>query len=303
MILDQATCPQQVRLPVCETAGGWKKVLTLDMANGNPMLRHWHQEVAVFDKNLGLLQAQSVNADAIHDLRVAIKKLRSYFKLYLASFERKNTMELFSKTKELFSALGKHRNIGISRQLLLRYVDKSSSSLSSLILYLQLLQEQAADYTRRAIQQYDRTELTQLTALLDREIAELSPEESKNKLKDSVAFSLKNVAHNSKHFDERYHLIRKDLKDVLYWTELFEDNLVLTSSQAKLVDKILDHLGRIQDHEVMIKNTRHFRKTILSKGNPEFALIKKIEDKAKRKQADLLEKADRMTRRLLGEEG
>jgi len=107
------------------------------------------------------------------------------------------------------------------------------------------------------------------------------------------------VKHDLKHFNERSHLVRKELKNIFYWAKIFEDDGLLTKAQMRSIDKILEHLGNIQDHEVMIANLKNFRKTILSKGVEEYEFIKKIELRAQRKKNVLLEKAQHATEQLV----
>ena len=62
------------------------------MPDENPILKYWRSELEVFNKNLLLLH-QQINEEAIHDLRVAIKKLRSCFKIYSDLIEKKKKKE------------------------------------------------------------------------------------------------------------------------------------------------------------------------------------------------------------------
>jgi CHAD domain-containing protein len=270
------------------------------MPGSNPIFRHWNSELKIFKKNIALLQ-QQLTADAIHDLRVAIKKLRSCFKLYMALLEKEDIRKFFSKTTELFSVLGKHRNIEISRQLLLSFAGKNKQSLHSLFVYLALLQDQISEYCQPMLRNHDIDDLNELTIELELGLKNLSPEETLNKTKNLVASSMENVRHNLKHFKEKSHLIRKDLKDVLYRARIFEEDLLFTKSQLEMIDKILDHLGNIQDHEVMITNIKNFRRTVLSKGSSEYSLIRDIESRAKKKKDTLVGKANKITHTLLHE--
>lgn len=125
------------------------------MPGDNSILRHWQTQITVFQKNFSLLNEQ-MNTEAIHDLRVAMKKLRSYFKLYVALFKEKDAKRLFSTTKELFSVLGRHRNIEMSKQLVFSFAGKDKPVLNPLFVYLQLLQDQVSDYSRKVLQEYEK---------------------------------------------------------------------------------------------------------------------------------------------------
>jgi CHAD domain-containing protein len=115
-------------------------------------------------------------------------------------------------------------------------------------------------------------------------------------VKDLVKSSVEKIKHDLKHFKNQSHLIRKHLKDIFYWSKIFDEEALLTKSKLKTLDKILDHLGSIQDHEVLIANIKYFRKTILSAGITEYHAIKKIENDARKKKDTLLEKANNLTK-------
>ena len=270
------------------------------MLGKNPIQSHWQTELQVFYQNLSLLQ-QQMEAGAIHDLRVAIKKLRSYYKLCNALYDKKNTERSFLKTKELFSALGRHRNIEMSRQLLLSFAGKNKETLNFLFLHLQLLQDEVSTYCETVLQHYEEQELKDLADELEKDFENFSQEEALLKVKDLLTSCLQTVKHDLRHFKEKSHLVRKTLKNVFYWAKIFENDSILTKRQIKEIDKILDHLGNVQDHEVLLTNLKNFRKTILSKGMTEYDQVKKLESKAEKKKESLLDRADKMTHNLVRE--
>jgi CHAD domain-containing protein len=268
------------------------------MSADNFIIKHWQAELQVFQQNLLSLKEQ-INPEPVHDLRVAVKKLSSYLKLYSILFNEKNVKDAFAKTKELFSVLGRHRNIEISKQLLLSLTGNNKSVLNSVFIYLQLLQEQVIPYGQQSLLQYEKTGLDELTNQVEQDIQTLDTEETKNKVKDIIISSLENFKHDLKHFEKKSHLIRKSLKDIFYWLKILPEGFVLTKSMIKTIDKILDHLGNIQDHEVVITNLRNYRKTILSNALMEFDMIKKIEASAAKKKDGFSKKAHKMTQELL----
>lgn len=270
------------------------------MAQDNPILRHWHLELQIFLKKFSLLQ-QQISADAVHDFRVAVKKLRSYFSLSLALSGQRRDKASFAQTRELFSVFGRHRNIEISRKLLLSFAGKNKEPVSPVLKYLQSIQDQVSQYCRRSIRQYEKQELDTLTSRVEKAFENFTTDDLINKTVNLVASSMSNIKENLKHFDERSHLIRKGLKDIYYRAKIFEDDRALSKSKLKSIDKILDHLGNVQDHDVMIKNLKGFRQTILSKGSGEYEFIKRIEARAKKKKKSLLEKAHEITHNLMAE--
>jgi len=267
------------------------------MPDENPILIYWRSELDVFNKNLTSLR-EKINEEAIHDLRVAIKKLRSSFKLY-SELIKKRHKKLPAGIDTLFSILGKHRNIEMNKKLLLSLGGKNAVFVNPILVYLQLLQDQAGEYSRPSIQQFESGQLEVLTNQIETGFANLNNEEVLSKANEAVNSSLRRVEEDLKHFKEKSHLVRKQLKDIFYQSKMFHGKGLFTKSQLKILDTILDHLGSVQDHEVLISNLKNFRKTILSKTMKEYSMIKRIEERAKKKKDDLLEKAYQATEELL----
>ena len=268
------------------------------MPGSNPILRHWQIELKIFNKNLFILQ-QTLDSTAVHDLRVAIKKLRSYFRLYQSLFEKKDVEKFFSGTSRLFSVLGKYRNIQMSRQLLLSSAKKNNQLLDFLFAHLQTLQNQTGKYGKQELAKYDMSDLNELTKQINVDLENFTVEETLKMLRETIFSLLEKIKHDLRHFKEKSHLIRKALKDIFYRLKIFENNPPLSNAQMKSIDKILNHLGNIQDLEVLITNLKNFRKMVLPKDTEEYNAVKKIEAGAKNKKTTLLNKAEKMTENLL----
>lgn len=270
------------------------------MPDENPILIYWKSELEVFNKNLLSLR-EKMNEEAVHDLRVAIKKLRSCFKIYSELLEKKHNKGLPADVDSLFSILGKQRDIEMSKKLLLSFGGKSTFFLNPLLVYLQLLHDQAGEYSRPTIQKLNAEKIDPLTRQMETGLASLDSNELLSKSNDVVQSSVEKVKDDLKHFKERSHLVRKQLKDVYYQSKMFHGKGAFNKSQLKTLDTTLDHLGNIHDHEVLISNLKNFRKTILANSMKEFAMIKRIEERAKKKKNDLLDKAYEATEKLIAD--
>src|SRR6476620_5614985 len=268
------------------------------MPDENPILIYWRSELQVFNKNLLSLQ-QQINEEATHDLRVAMKKLRSCFKIYSDLIEKKHKKELPADFDSLFSILGKQRDLEMNKKLLLSFAGKNTALVSPILVYLQLLQDQAVEYGRPSIQQFESKKLETLTNKMEAGLENLNGEELLSKANEIVNSSVEKVEDDLKHFKERSHLVRKQLKDIFYQSKMFHGKGLFTKSQLKKLDTILDHLGNIHDHEVLISNLKTFRKTILANTMKEYAMIKRIEERAEKKKDTLLERAYRSTEELI----
>ena len=270
------------------------------MPADNFILRHWMNETGVLHKNLVWLHRE-MNATAIHDLRVAVKKLRSYLKLCSLLFETTDTEKLFAGTRELFSILGKHRNLEVCRELLLSFNRKPDAITTSLLVYLQLMQDQVNPHCRRALFRYQEASLREITNRLEKRLETISEKEIADKVLITTASSIKTIKHDLKDFENRSHRVRKQLKDISYWSKACPPDLVFEKAQLKMIDKILDHLGNAQNYEVLKANLKTYRKTVLANATAEYRGIKKMEMSLGKKKEGFLQKANRLTMDLLDE--
>ena len=270
------------------------------MPDENPILIYWRSEMEVFTKNLSSLKEQ-ITEEPIHDLRVAIKKLRSCFKMYSGLIKRRHKKELPEGINTLFSILGKHRNIEMSKKLLMSVGGRNTAFLNPILIYLQLLQDQAGEYGRACIQKFELTELEALAFQIEAGFQGLSNDEILSKANEIVNSSLNKVGDDLKHFKERSHSVRKQLKDAFYQSKMLHGESLLTKPQLKRLDEILDYLGNVQDYEVLIVNLKTFRKTILTKRMKENVMIKRIEGRAKKKKDSLLDQAYSSTEELMAQ--
>src|SRR5215470_12775937 len=119
------------------------------MPGENPILLHWQIERKALTDNVSLLRDQ-MNVDVIHDLRVAIKKIRSYRKLHAALVNKKEPTKA-ETVRELFSVFGRHRNMDIAKKLLISLSDKKKPRLNGVLVYLQLLQDQITPFCQKII--------------------------------------------------------------------------------------------------------------------------------------------------------
>jgi CHAD domain-containing protein len=270
------------------------------MPDDNPIVRHWQSELEVFGHNFSLLHHE-MNVEAIHDLRVAIKKLRSYIKLYSSLCKKKEPEPLLAMLKTVFSVFGKHRNIDIMKELTPSLSQKNKPVPKPFLVYLQLLQDQVNPYCTKVVQEFNKDEFGELTGDVKQELERLNALELQNSVKELVATMIKALKRDLKHFKKRSHLVRKQLKDIFYWSNVFEGHVGFTKPQLKKLDKGLDHLGNIQDLEVTITNLKNFRKTIAANSSADYDLVKKMEVEAHKRQDVLLEKANKITEQLLSE--
>jgi len=260
------------------------------------LIRHWKKELQVFHKNLLLLQNSS-NPEAIHDLRVSIKKLRSYSKLYSALFKNDQPIPFLAETKKLFSVLGKQRNIEISLELLNQF--KAKGLLPSIQKHFEFYLEETKQRSSSALREYKADGLRSLTIDIEKTVSDIDDETIKPRLLKLIRSSINEVRRLVKDFDKNYHLVRKKLKDIFYWSDIFPTDLYFSKQELKTLKSILDDLGNLQDHEVLRTNVQHYRQIVVAKGCSEYGKAKKLEESVNREKQELLDRADKMISAVL----
>jgi CHAD domain-containing protein len=262
------------------------------------LMWHWKKELQVFHKNLLLLQNSS-NPEAVHDLRVSTKKLRSYTKLYSALFKNNKAVIFFAETKILFSVLGRERNIEISLALFNKFKEKGS--LPPIQKHFEFYLGETQQASKFALEHYEPVGLRSLTIEIEKTVSTIDDESIKTDLLKLMRSSASEVKRQVKDFGKNYHLIRKKLKDIFHWNEILPDDFYFSKEVLKTLKSILADLGEAQDHEVLRTNLQYYRKTILAKGNTEYDRTRKLEESVKNSKRKLLDKAGKMIEKSLKE--
>ncbi len=140
------------------------------------ILYHWKKQEKIFLQNLQALRSGH-QTDAIHDLRVAVKKLRSYLKLLTIVFKEKDYDSEFETTEQLFSVLGKHRDIEMGLSLLQAFEQENAVAYTAFSNQLKAVLQQTRAWTQNALKDYDEKELTDLTLQLKQDLKETNGQE------------------------------------------------------------------------------------------------------------------------------
>lgn len=254
------------------------------------ILLHWKRQQRVFLQNLAKLTRQQ-DTRAIHDLRVAIKKLRAYLKLLAILLNEIDSETGFKKTEQLFDVLGKHRDIEIGLSLLQSFEKENKITYTAFRFQLKTALQRTGIWTQNALNKYDGKELITLT----KDIAQGLKEADKQKLLDKTGAAInkeiKKLKRDGTHFSNEPHTMRKTLKNVFYWISICPKDFLINSDQVKKLKKSLDLLGDWQDHEMLHQKIKHFRKDFVPGSREEYALLKELEKKIEDKMEAKLHKA------------
>lgn len=255
---------------------------------------YWEKEQKLFNKNLAVLKKNTVK-EAVHELRVAVKKLRAAHKLYLLITEKPLPEDPLKETEQLFSILGKQRDIEICLEIIDSSGKESNQKYPALKYYFRSLLSVAHKWTKMAVQQYKKKELEEIALLLKTETQVIAQEE----LKQKIAGIINTHLVNCKNYFKKPHKLRQYLKEIYYWINMIPDSLLPRAEYEKELHDVLDDFGNWQNLTVFEIKLKHFRKDYLPKTFPEYDSTKMLEATVKEKKETLLKVALNKTSSLL----
>lgn len=246
------------------------------MSTTNFLLTHWEEQCRVFSENLATIRHRPTKK-AVHDLRVAVKKLKSCLRLaHDSSIDHDGRK--FKSIQQFFRITGKYRDVDISLSLLRKTGREEKISIPALSRNLQVMLRATRDMVQVSAQvEYD-TELGTLTTWMKEKLSSMTDEELAAKTEELAAELLKTVRGLSKKFAHNAHAIRKHLKQLYYWLKLCPVNPFFDKTQMKSFEKALTALGTWHDYFVLQGKTRSFRKEYLVKGTADHEHAKKLEE-------------------------
>lgn len=261
------------------------------MSEGNLILKNWLQQKDIFIKNL-IISRDQPTKNSVHDLRVAVKKMRSYLRLNeeLSKEEWKNS---FIEIKELFTSFGKLRDFDMALALCKNYEKEIQSPLSSFKQYLAANRSLTKRWAKQAAINFNEpTPSLQFSFDL---FDELQFDEAAEKIVNLSDRQIETVKHLKEHFQKNAHKIRKRLKDVLYWLMMLPEDM-REKIDSKQLDASLKYLGLWQDQFIFKRKLRYYAKE-LATGN-EKVILNELRNKAEDLQKELLQKAEKKLNRL-----
>jgi CHAD domain-containing protein len=254
----------------------------------------WEKEQKEFFKNLAVLKKHS-RKKAVHDLRVAVKKLRAALELNFLISEKPLPEDLLKGTEELFTILGKQRDIEICLELIDTFKKETGKKYPALKNYFRTLLPVAIKWTKKAVKQYKKKELEELALLLENE----SPVIDQEELKQKIAGIINTRLADCRNYFEKPHKLRQSLKEIYYWIMMIPASLFPPVEYEKELHDVLDDFGNWQNLSVFEAKIKHFRKDYLPKTFPEYESTKMLEAAVKEKKENLLKDTLNKTNSLL----
>ena len=256
------------------------------MEGSNLILKNWLEHQMIFNDNLLICRKRPTKI-SVHDLRVAIKKMRSYLRLK-QQLANEDWKESFSKITALFRSFGRLRDYEISLMLLRKMERKEQLSFIFFKEYLCVNRSLARKWARQDAIRFDEHE----PDIFDEQFNLLpgNNEEMTESIIQLSALKIREVKTLTKHFHRNAHEIRKHLKDVYYWLKICPKEFAESFINLKILDRTLHYLGNFQDHFVLQKKIKQYIKD-LSKRNEERVMLKDLYKKLETAQKEILDKA------------
>jgi CHAD domain-containing protein len=264
------------------------------MLKQNFIIKCWQSELTFLRQSLSVYDG--IDPESVHKIRVSIKKLRAYLKVYLLLCKDKGAKDLFQETEALFSLMGKHRNMEISKQKATEVIDVNGPLGSAYLAWLQLLQDDLPS-VHDAVSNFNDAELDQLTIEIKKKLGHLDSDKLRKETSNINYHLLKKVKANLRRFTRNFHQVRKDLKNIYYLIRISFPRTDFSKKKTVMLDKILELLGNIQDEEVSLEFLRRYQKTIFIKQH--IKMLKNARKRIKVRKSEALKIADRKIGKFL----
>ncbi len=246
------------------------------MSAPNYLLEYWDEQSAVFLSNLQIIRRKPAKK-AVHDIRVAIKKMKSC--LLLANKLDASGGELaFPSIQQFFRVTGKYRDTDMSRALLRKTGREENISIPPLQKNLGMM----LSVTRRFVTDHAglpyESELKDLSEKIYNCLSAVPAEELVSRTENLAAELLGEIKSLFGKFHHNAHPLRIRLKQLYYWLSQCPVNPFFDAKQMKEMDKALTALGNWHDYFVLHEKIRRFRKEYLVPNTADQLHAKKLEE-------------------------
>ena len=195
--------------------------------------------------------AEDFDVEAIHQFRVAYKKLRAFLRMISQDHEKAGEIKISKKLKKGCNISGSIRDLQLQQQ---RILEATKQELKKPQAYIRLLHKEIEKLQAELSEIFLEKPVTESKKKTDASIPDEFPLNSfRNFVQKKWAAIYAIIA--SRHFsDDNIHAIRKSLKDIFYNLKIYEgvEHELLSLSIWKGKDdqyfnRLLDELGSFQD--------------------------------------------------------
>lgn len=262
----------------------------------NFIWKSWNEQVLIFIQNLQSIRIKPTRK-AVHDLRVAVKKIRSYLRLRNLITGEAWKKE-FSPVKTIFSISGKQRDFEMSLSLLSKYQRTEKLMLPLFKKFLQINKSFTHQWTKKAMLDFHLEEFQSYSTGVSSSLSLISNTVWSEEIKNYTDEIINKAEQQVKDMDENAHEIRKEFKDLYYWLMVSTPNPAKSLVEINRLEKLLKYLGHWQDDFIFLNKLKKFRKEFLLKNSEEVEAAKLLEMKIRESKNVLLNKAKKILKAI-----
>lgn len=250
----------------------------------NSLAQRWQEATDEFQKNLATI-ARRANHEAIHDARLAMKRLRSYATLYDEATGASLRKEL-EKFASLYRAAGACRDAYNALRLAKKFGKKLDCVFPLLDARLTFAMQSDLRYLRYALSARPVASEEWLALKRAMPNAKLPPARLKS-IQNVIEERWESVASSENLNDpESLHDLRKALKWTLYCLDATPMPERFSPKRLKDIDELAALLGKWQDLHQFERVVKRFKENLLRKSDAESALVKRLLKAIKAEKAE-----------------
>ncbi len=216
------------------------------------------KQFTIIVENLAVSQ-QSFDFDAIHDLRVAIKKVKALFLIVDEISDKKlKVKKRLRKLRKLFKTFGKLRDIQIQKELLSEYEQTLNKGFPELQEYINNIETEYRPVCLQKSLKFKHKNIHKLTKVILR-CESFDSVIIKDKITER--FRSLQLLSNNVSDSANLHVFRIKLKEIIHILQIISQNkdfiseLSVNSTKLK---SVAEHLGKWHDKEVFLELLNNF---------------------------------------------
>jgi len=210
--------------------------------------------------------SRSPSTGAIHDMRVGLKRLRTFFNLVGSIDADFGTEEAFAPARKLFRAAGRVRNLQILGSKTREAAVAASLELSEY--YNWLKEDELREISRfgRVCGRFRRDFFASAWTTMEKSFEGLPPAQLRNKVEARLLNLIREI--KAERFVRpdvrRLHILRTRTKEARYTLEILQECGLTGDDGDRLNERLRDihqSLGRWHDEEIVLESLREFRRS------------------------------------------
>jgi len=226
------------------------------------LLPYYLSQREIFESNLQRA-ADAFDEEAIHDLRVALKKIRALFKiLEFLDPQLFNGKSAFIYLRKIFKEAGILRDLQVQKGL---FQNSDDPDELRFVIFLSNLEYEARIKFREFINRLNLQDLEQTDELIKTTLENMNQTHINAGITNFIMEKLQKVLCLMKQKDDTMHESRINLKDAYYILDLLNENQPLTPPMDVLLEKV-DCLQKVfgswHDWELTIQRYQQFSQII-----------------------------------------